>query len=80
MKKISSPQDIAPLIKELRRKAGLSQEELASFAGLSRTAVQRIERGEETIQLDTLFKMLTILNIKVYLSHDLLTEGENDDA
>lgn len=78
MKQILSTQDIAPLMKDLRRKAGLSQEELASFSGLSRTAVQRLERGEETIQMDTLFKILAILNIKVYLSHDLLTEEDND--
>jgi transcriptional regulator with XRE-family HTH domain len=45
-----------------RRRAGLSQEELAVLASLHRTAVGQIERGERIARVDTFAKLLGALN------------------
>ncbi len=58
----------------LRKQAKLTQSDLALRAGLSRTAIQAIESGKATCQLDTLFKVLTVLSIKFGLDHSLLKE------
>lgn len=58
----------------LRKKAGISQEDLAQMAGISRTAVQGIESGKESLQLDTLLKVCHVLNIRLSLYHSLLPQ------
>jgi y4mF family transcriptional regulator len=61
--------------RDLRKKARLSQGRLAELAGLSRTAIQSLEAGKETCQLDTVFKVLKVLNVHVHLSHPLIDES-----
>jgi transcriptional regulator with XRE-family HTH domain len=46
-----------------RKRAKLSQEELAVMASLHRTAVGQIERGERVCRVDTLIKLAGSLNI-----------------
>jgi transcriptional regulator with XRE-family HTH domain len=46
-----------------RKRAGLSQEELAVRASLHRTAVGQIERGERIARADTLLKLAGSLGI-----------------
>jgi len=46
-----------------RRKAGLTQEDLADLAALHRTAVGQLERGERVPRADTLLKLATSLRI-----------------
>ncbi len=48
-----------------RKKAGISQKELASFAGVGKTAVFDIEKGKVSTRLNTLLKVLHVLNIKM---------------
>lgn len=76
MPTIRTMADISTAIKYLRRQAKLSQEELASFAGLSRTAIQHLEEGKETIKLSTLLKTLAVLNTKMALEHPLLQKQD----
>ena len=45
------------LIRELRNKAGLSQEQLAELCDLHRTYIGFIERGEKTITIETAYKL-----------------------
>ena len=40
-----------------RRREGLSQEELAKLAGLHRTAIGMLERGERVPKIDTLIRL-----------------------
>ncbi len=77
MIEISGSKDLSRIVRDLRKKARLSQGRLAELAGLSRTAVQSLEAGKETIKLDTVFKTLKILNIHVHLSHPLIKESKN---
>ena len=49
----------------LRRKAGLSQEELAERAGLHRTAISLSETGRRNPRLDTMVKLADALAVPV---------------
>jgi transcriptional regulator with XRE-family HTH domain len=56
---------LAKRIKELRDQKGISQEELAHRAGLSRTGMGFLETGKRWPRLDTLMKVADGLNIAV---------------
>ena len=48
-----------------RKRSKITQQALADLAGISRTAIQRLENGTAPVQIDTLWKVLEILNIKM---------------
>lgn len=48
-----------------RHKLGLSQEELASRAGVHRTYIGMIERAEKNITLENIEKIASALNIPI---------------
>ncbi len=52
-------------IKLLRRKKGLSQEKLADEAGLHRTYVGKVERGEKNLTIQTLFELTSSLDVSL---------------
>ncbi|HTY13464.1 MAG TPA: helix-turn-helix transcriptional regulator [Candidatus Omnitrophota bacterium] len=52
-------------IQTLRKKKQLSQEELAEQAGIHRTYIGAVERGEKNATIETLEKIASALNIKV---------------
>jgi len=74
------PQILASIIRKHRKAAGLSQLQLAEMAGIGKTVVFDIEKGKETIQLDTLRKILSVLNIKVQLSSPFMNQLVDDEA
>lgn len=57
--------DLGALIKGHRKKAGLTQLELANLAGVGKTTVFDIEKNKKTVRLNNLFAVLQVLNIKV---------------
>lgn len=63
---------LAQLIQTHRKKAGLTQTGLASLAGVGKTVVWDIEHGKESIQWDTLQKVLRVLNITIQWRSPLL--------
>lgn len=67
-------QIIGAAIRFHRRQAHLSQAKLAQLAGVGKTVVFDIEKGKESIQLDTLTKILTILNITLDLKGPLISD------
>ena len=66
------PQELADIIKMHRKAAKLSRVQLAEMAGVGKTVIYDIEKGKETIQLDTLRKILKVLNIKIELKSPLM--------
>jgi HTH-type transcriptional regulator / antitoxin HipB len=72
--------EIAAIIKYHRKKAGLSQKELARLAGTGKTAVFDIEKGKESVQLDTLMKILNVLNIRLNLESPLINEFKSTEG
>ena len=59
---------IGELIKEERKKANLSQEELAQKIHTKKTAISRIEKHCEDVKLSTLFKVSRALGKNLELS------------
>jgi len=53
------------LLTRRRKKAGLTQEKLATFLGLSRTSIANIERGRQPVQLHTLYSIADALDAEI---------------
>lgn len=68
------PKFLAKVIKTHRKAAGLTQLQLAELSGVGKTVIFDLEKGKETIQLNTLRKILTTLNIRVVLSSQLMNK------
>lgn len=62
-----APDEIAEIVHYYRKQSGLSQQELAKLAGVGKTVLFEIEKGKETVQLNTLLKVLDVLNIQMKL-------------
>lgn len=73
------PKILATVIKKHRKAAGLSQLRLAEMSGVGKTVIFDIEKGKETIQLDTLRKILAVLNIKVQLTSPFMNQMNRDE-
>lgn len=50
-------------VRELRLARGLSQERLAELAGLHRTYVSSLERGQRNVGLDNILDLATALDV-----------------
>lgn len=74
-----NPEILATIIRKHRKAAGLSQLQLAELAGVGKTVVFDIEKGKETVQLNTLTKILKVLNIKVQLTSQLMDQILNNE-
>jgi y4mF family transcriptional regulator len=61
-------QELAEVIRMHRKAAKLSRVHLAEMAGVGKTVIYDIEKGKESVQLDTLRKILKVLNIKIVLT------------
>jgi transcriptional regulator with XRE-family HTH domain len=61
---VSFPERFGQNLAAARTKAGLSQEELGARAGLHRTAVGQLERGERVARADTLVKLSGSLSLR----------------
>lgn len=72
---LSQPQ-LGVLIKEHRKKSGLSQQQLAEMVGVGKTVVFDLEKGKDTVKLATLLLILNGLNISVKLESPLLKNSE----
>jgi HTH-type transcriptional regulator/antitoxin HipB len=70
-------QELAQIIKMHRKAAGLSRAELAELAGVGKTVIYDIEKGKESVQLDTLRKILKVLNIRILLKSPLMDNLQN---
>lgn len=52
-------------VREMRKKLSLSQEELGFKAGIHRTYIGAVERGEQNVSLDNIGKLAKTLKIKL---------------
>lgn len=58
-------QEFGKRVRTLRLAAGISQEELADKAGLHRTYVGSVERGERNIALENIYALARALGVEV---------------
>lgn len=64
--------ELADIIRIHRKAAGLSRIQLAELADVGKTVIYDIEKGKESVRLDTIRKILKVLNIKVELTSPLM--------
>ena len=66
-------------IREERRKLGLTQAQLAEAVDISDTYMGAIERGERSLTLDTLVRLVNRLGVTVdYLLADSVTDSDTN--
>jgi len=51
-------------LREIRIERGIAQEELSRAAGLNRTYISKIEKGERNVSLETVAKLARALGVK----------------
>jgi len=66
--KISRPEDVGLLVRDYRRGKGLSQNELASRAGVSRRWLANLETGKSTVEIGLVLKTLEALGLVLDVS------------
>ena len=76
---MEQPQELPQIIKMHRKAAKLSRVQLAELAEVGKTVIYDIEKGKESVQLDTLRKILKVLNIKIILKSPLMDNLQNSE-
>lgn len=70
--------DIANLVHYYRKQSGLTQKELAQLAGVGKSVIFDIEKGKETVQLNSLIKVWDVLNIRLKFETPFPQKTENN--
>jgi HTH-type transcriptional regulator / antitoxin HipB len=70
----SGNMSLSELVLQTRKRAKLSQQALAALAGVGKTVVWDLEHGKRTIRLETLLKILAVLNISLVLRSPIISE------
>ena len=63
-----------------RRQAKLTQAELARLASVGKTVIFDVEHGKPGVRLNTLLKILAVLNVSVSLASPLMPKFEQEEA
>jgi HTH-type transcriptional regulator / antitoxin HipB len=61
--KVFNPRELGQALRHARRAAGMTQIDLAERANVARSAVQKLEAGRGTVNLDTVLKLLRTLSL-----------------
>jgi HTH-type transcriptional regulator/antitoxin HipB len=70
-------EELSESIRMHRKAAKLSRVQLAEMAGVGKTVIYDIEKGKETVKLNTLRKIFKVLNIKIVLTSPLMDNIQN---
>jgi len=66
------PKRLGEMIRFHRKQSRLSQEQLALLGGVGKTVIFDIEKGKLSVRLDTLLKVLKVLNIQILFQSQLM--------
>ena len=64
---VQSPSALGRAVRDARRLAGLTQQQLARLAGVAQPTVSNMERGASRVSLDTLLRILAALKLELIL-------------
>ncbi len=74
-----TPEEIGKVILFHRKKSRLTQKQLAELAGVGKSVIFDIEKGKESVQLNSLLKIFSVLNINLELKSPLIHLMERND-
>lgn len=63
---------IGELVRFHRKKSQLTQKQLADLSGVGKTVVYDIEKGKQTVRLNTLIQILSTLNMNISIQGPLI--------
>lgn len=69
---ITRPEQLSTFVKEYRTKQSLTQADVAKLVGIRVATVSNFENRPETCKLETVFKIMAALNLKI----DIATRSE----
>jgi y4mF family transcriptional regulator len=72
-------QELGKVILFHRKKSRLTQKQLAELAGVGKSVIFDIEKGKESVQLNSLLKIFSVLNINLELKSPLIHLMERND-
>jgi HTH-type transcriptional regulator / antitoxin HipB len=67
MTPITSAEDLGHVLKMRRKKLSLTQTEVGEKSNLTQKTVSNIESGRPGVQLETLFRLMSALNLEMQL-------------
>jgi HTH-type transcriptional regulator/antitoxin HipB len=76
--KVISPQSMGEALRAARKKKGMSQKEIGKSVGIDQPSISTIERGESSVRVDTLFRLLAALDMELVIQprQKSLKEGD----
>jgi len=66
--RVVSVTDIGEIIRRERKRQGVTQAVAAGLCGVSVHFLSNLERGKETSEFSTVFRVLNAMNIRVYVA------------
>lgn len=75
---VNDSRALGDMIRFHRKKSGLTQPGLARLAQVGKTAVFDVEHGKPSVQLDTLLKIFSVLNITLTFQSPLMAQHESE--
>ncbi len=73
---IKKTEELGTIILRQRKLSKLSRNQLALYAGVGRTAIFDIEQGKTTYRIDTLIKILQVLNLSLSVEGIVSGDGK----
>lgn len=61
--------NVALKLREERKQRGLSQTDLAAFAGVSLNFISQLESGKKTVRIDKLLSVLNVLGLEIKIDY-----------
>jgi y4mF family transcriptional regulator len=67
MTRIHDTKELGKAIRERRKELGYTQAFLASYAGVSASFLSELENGKETVQINKMMDVLSLLGMDIYV-------------
>ncbi|MBN1957582.1 MAG: helix-turn-helix transcriptional regulator [Desulfuromonadales bacterium] len=65
---ISNPEQLGALIRQVRKRQGITQEDLSSLVGVGPRLIGEIERGKPTAEIGKVFQLLAGLGLVISIA------------
>ena len=81
IRKIISPESLGAALREVRKQKGLNQTATGKLVGIDQATVSKVEQGSGGTQLDTLFRLLSALELEITIQprDKIKDRNEGDD-